>query len=66
MRPAPLPVAPVPLGPATATAPEAAATPAAGHGFCSNCGAEHDLAAHYCEACGQPFATALPTEHHTV
>jgi hypothetical protein len=63
------PTAPAATEPAV-TAPAvpapAGAAPPTGHGFCSNCGAEHDLAAHYCEACGQPFAAALPTDHHTV
>jgi predicted amidophosphoribosyltransferase len=37
-----------------------------GHGFCPNCGAQHELVAHYCEACGQPFAAAFDELHHEV
>lgn len=73
--PAALPTPPVPVGPVgvpaaetvpTAPAvavPQLVAEPVAapvGHDFCSNCGAKHDLAAHYCETCGQPFAAAHP------
>ncbi|WP_460713850.1 trypsin-like peptidase domain-containing protein [Nocardioides dilutus] len=102
--PAAMPIGPVPVGPATASAPRAVPTapptappltvptvaavptapvqpapavtlppsapaPAAapsGHGFCPNCGAQHELVAHYCESCGQPFAAALDGLHHEV
>jgi predicted amidophosphoribosyltransferase len=55
-----------PTAPAVTLPPPGTAAVPSGHGFCSNCGAEHDVAAHYCEACGQPFAAALEDEQHKV
>jgi serine protease Do len=64
--PAPETVPTAPAVTAPAVTASAVGVPPTGHGFCSNCGAEHELSAHYCEACGQPFAAALSVEHHGV
>lgn len=62
--PAAPPVAPAPATPAPAT--PAPATPPRAHGFCPNCGTQHDPAAHYCESCGQPFPTVVEDHRHEV
>jgi hypothetical protein len=71
----------VPPGPATATATRPIGTrameaappsdrqalqPPGRTMFCPNCGKQHPVEAHFCDACGQPFAAAIggPTEWH--
>lgn len=55
---------PATTAPLTQT-PGGTTAPGQDHVFCSNCGARHDPAAHYCDKCGQPLPAAMPAEHGT-